>query len=127
MWNALFAPPPYLTATLPGIGGRIKVVPEDFEVEEIPAYEPSGSGEHLYLLSEKRGMGAEYFQRQVAKRLGIANQDVGTAGLKDRNAITRQWVAVPARVEDRVKDLDGDGIRVLNLSRHTNKLKPGHL
>src|SRR5712664_121655 len=53
--------PPLLTADLPGIGGRIKVAPEDFEVEEIPAYEPSGAGDYLYLWLEKRGMGAEYF------------------------------------------------------------------
>src|SRR5207248_1185751 len=33
-------PPPLLTPDLPGVGGRIKAQPEDFEVEEIPAYEP---------------------------------------------------------------------------------------
>src|SRR5437868_7530751 len=38
------APCPLLTADLPGVGGRIKTTPEDFEVEEIPAYEPSGTG-----------------------------------------------------------------------------------
>src|SRR5271157_6205208 len=81
-------PPPLLTADLPGIGGRIKTVPEDFEVEEIPAYEPSGEGEFLYLWIEKRDMGAEYFARQVAKRLGIPPAEVGTAGLKDRRAVT---------------------------------------
>src|SRR5438445_8694570 len=84
------APVPFLTADLPGIGGRIKETPEDFEVEEIPAYEPSGAGEHLFLWIEKRGMGAEYFVRQVARRLQIATTDVGTAGLKDRQAVTRQ-------------------------------------
>ena len=62
--------PPLLTADLPGVGGKIKVFPEDFEVEEIPAYEPSGSGDFLYLWMEKRDMGAEYFARQIAKRLG---------------------------------------------------------
>ena len=34
----LQTPPPYLTADLPGTGGRIKAEPADFEVEEIPAY-----------------------------------------------------------------------------------------
>ncbi len=65
----LFAAPPLLTADLPGIGGRIKAAPEDFEVEEIPAYEPSGAGDYLYLWLEKRDMGAEYFGRQVARML----------------------------------------------------------
>jgi tRNA pseudouridine13 synthase len=119
--------PPLLTSDLPGIGGRIKVGPEDFEVEELPAYEPSGAGDHLFLWVEKRDMGAEFFARQVAKRLGIGPGDVGTAGLKDRRAVTRQWVSVPAAVEPRLADLDGDGIRVLRVSRHGNKLRPGHL
>jgi len=120
-------PPPLLTADLPGIGGRIKTVPEDFEVEEIPAYEPSGEGDFLYLWMEKRDMGAEYFARQVAKRLGIAAGEVGTAGLKDRRAVTRQMVSVPASCGDRIEALNGDGIRLLHARRHSNKLKPGHL
>ncbi len=119
--------PPLLTANLPGIGGRIKTQVEDFEVEEIPAYEPCGNGDHLFLWVEKRGMGAEYFQRQVARRLGIPTGEVGTAGLKDRHAVTRQWISVPVAAQDRVAELDGDGIRLLSVNRHSNKLKPGHL
>jgi tRNA pseudouridine13 synthase len=119
--------PPLLTPDLPGSGGRIKVQPEDFEVEEIPAYEPSGSGDHLYLWVEKRGVGPEYFVKQVARRLGIPPADVGTAGLKDRHAVTRQWVSVPKQAEPELPQLDGDGIRLLHVCRHTNKLRPGHL
>lgn len=118
---------PRLTADLPGIAGRIKLHPEDFEVEEIPAYEPSGQGEFLYLWVEKRGLGAEFFTRQLARRLDIPTNEIGMAGLKDRHAVTRQWVSVPAAVEPRLDQLDGDGIRVLSVNRHSNKLKPGHL
>src|SRR5438034_5932904 len=89
-------PVPLLTADLPGIGGHIKHVPEDFEVEEIPAYAPSGMGDFLYLWIEKRDMGAEYFTRQIARRLDIRAGDVGVAGMKDRRAVTRQMVSVPA-------------------------------
>src|SRR5947207_13963078 len=103
-------PPQLATADLPGIGGRIKHIPEDFEVEEIPAYEPSGTGDFLYLWIEKRDMGAEYFVRQVARRLDLAPNEVGAAGLKDRHAVTRQWVSVPAHVEKRLKQLDGVGM-----------------
>ncbi len=121
------AAPPFWTADLPGIGGRLKAQPEDFEVEEIPAYPPSGSGEFLYLWVEKRAMGAEYFVRQVARRLGLPPTEVGTAGLKDRHAVTRQMVSVPATVEARLPHLEGEGIRVLKVERHSNKLKMGHL
>jgi tRNA pseudouridine13 synthase len=120
-------PPPYATAELPGIGGRIKQVPEDFEVEEVPAYPPSGQGDYLYLWIEKRGLGAEYFVRQVARRLNLAAGEVGTAGMKDRQAVTRQMVSVPARAGDRLEALNGDGLRLLRVSRHGNKLRPGHL
>ncbi|MHB1421990.1 MAG: tRNA pseudouridine(13) synthase TruD [Gemmataceae bacterium] len=119
--------PPLATADLPGIGGRIKTEIEDFEVEEIPAYQPSGAGDHLFLWIEKRGLGAEYFVRQVARRLDVPVSEVGTAGLKDRWAVTRQMVSVPARAEPRLNQLDGEGIRLINVSRHGNKLKPGHL
>src|SRR5262249_49115220 len=71
--------------------------------------------------------GAEYFTRQIAKRLDISPGEVGTAGLKDRRAVTRQMVSVPIGVEPRLSQLDGDGIRVLRTDRHSNKLRPGHL
>jgi len=123
----LLRPLPYLTPELPGVGGRIKARPEDFEVDEIPAYEPCGSGEHLFLWVEKRDVGAEWFVREIARRLGIAAGEIGTAGLKDRHAVTRQWVSVPAAAESRLGEIDGNDITVLRVSRHTNKLRPGHL
>jgi tRNA pseudouridine13 synthase len=119
--------PPLLTADLPGIGGCIKQVPEDFEVEEIPAYEPAGEGSFLYLWVEKRDMGAEFFARQIARRLDIPVGEVGMAGLKDRHAVTRQMVSIPDVGADRLAQLEGEGIRVLRVSRHANKLRPGHL
>lgn len=127
MSSGAASPPPFLTPQLPGVGGRIKVEPADFEVEETAAYEPIGTGEHLFLWIEKTDLGAEYFVRQVAHRLGIPIGEVGTAGLKDRRAVTRQWVSVPATAEPALPQLEGDGIRVLTVSRHTNKLRPGHL
>jgi tRNA pseudouridine13 synthase len=119
-------PLPYLTPELPGVVGRIKTRPEDFEVEEIPAYEPCGSGEHLFLWIEKRDVGAEWFVGEIARRLRVARNEVGIAGLKDRHAVTRQWVSVPAAAESWLP-IDGEDITVLAVRRHTNKLRPGHL
>lgn len=116
-----------LTTDLPGCGGAIRSRDEDFEVEEVPSYEPCGDGEHLYLWVEKRGMAPEFFARTIAQKLGVSPAAVGTAGLKDRHAVTRQWVSVPAEVEPRLAKLEGDDVRVLRTGRHTNKLKPGHL
>src|SRR5262249_1312912 len=119
----LLEPLPLWTADLPGIGGRIKQELDDFDVEEIPAYEPSGRGAFLFLWLEKRGMGAEYFARQVARRLDLPVSEVGTAGLKDRHAVTRQMISVPARAADRLPALEGEGIRLLKVDRHGNKLR----
>lgn len=124
---SLLLPVPALTGSLPGIGGIFKEQLDDFIVEEIPSYEPCGTGEHLYLWIEKRDMGAEYFQRQLAQRLNIPTGEIGTAGMKDRRAVTRQWVSVPVRCEAQLPQLEGNGIVVLKVSKHGNKLRPGHL
>ena len=118
---------PMLTADLPGIGGRIKDRPEDFRVVEQPAYMPSGQGSHLYLLVEKRDLSHEKMIEHVGSTLMVSRRDVGTAGMKDRRAVTRQWVSVPERAETRLAGLDNDQFKLLEVSRHTNSLKPGHL
>jgi tRNA pseudouridine13 synthase len=120
-------PLPLLTAHIPGIGGRVREEPEDFEVEEIPAYAPSGQGHFLFLWIEKRNTGAEYFLRQVARRLELAPGEVGSAGLKDRRAVTRQMISVPARAEPLLDRLSAENIKLLSVHRHQNKLRPGHL
>jgi tRNA pseudouridine13 synthase len=112
--------------------GRIKTAPEDFVVEEIPAYEPSGEGTHLFLKFEKRGLTTDAAVRAITKALGIEMRDVGIAGMKDKVAVTTQWVSVPAPpkspdLEQRAKALTIDNIRVLDAKRHVNKLKTGHL
>lgn len=116
--------------TLPS--GRIKAAPEDFRVEEIPAYEPSGDGTHLFLHFEKRGLTTDAAVRAITKALGIEMRDVGIAGMKDKVALTTQWVSVPAPARDpdieaRAKALEVENIKVLEAKRHGNKLKTGHL
>ncbi|MFG0332671.1 MAG: tRNA pseudouridine(13) synthase TruD [Maioricimonas sp. JB049] len=118
----------YTTAQLPGIGGIFKHEPEDFVVEEIPAYEPGGEGEHLFLWVEKRDVAAEQLVGYLSKALGVSRNSIGVAGLKDRRAITRQYVSVPAGVEEKVTaGIDTHDIRVLKAIRHRNKLHTGHL
>ena len=112
--------------------GRIKVAPEDFVVEELPAYEPSGEGTHLFLRFEKKNLTTDAAVRIITKALGIEMRDVGIAGMKDKVAVTTQWVSVPAPakavdLEERAKALTLDNITVLDAKRHGNKLKTGHL
>ena len=118
---------PYITADLPGTGEKIRERPEHFVVEEVPAYLPSGEGEHLYLFVEKKGLTTrDLVDRLVA--LGVPEVEIGVAGLKDKHAITRQWLSVPVRYEKAIAGLEAPGeVRVLELSRHKNKLRTGHL
>lgn len=124
--GAVIAETPYLTRELPGIGGRVKDQPEDFVVDEIPLYEPTGHGEHLYLRIQKRDVSHERMVEHLGRALNISRHDVGTAGMKDRRAITRQWVSVPARSAERLGQVETDQLHVLDACRHTNALKRGH-
>ncbi len=118
---------PVMTADFPGISGTLKSRPEDFVVEEIPAYLPSGEGDHLYLWIEKTGVPADQLGRHLANALAIMPRDLGTAGMKDTHAVTRQFVSVPRHVEERLSAIDNDSIRLLSATPHRNKLKTGHL
>ena len=40
----------YLTSDIPGIGGKIRLEPEDFVVEEVSLYNPVGVGEHVFAI-----------------------------------------------------------------------------
>lgn len=118
---------PYFTQALPGVGGIIKGAPEDFVVEEIPAYAPSGEGQHLFLLVEKRGLTTQEMVRRLAAALDVDPREMGTAGQKDRMAVARQLVSVPDVDPVRAVHLKLDGIEVLSAARHGNKLRTGHL
>ena len=117
----------YLTARIPGCGGTIRNRLEDFRVEEIPLYEPCGEGDHLYLTIEKRGLTTYDLLRQMAIALNCRERDLGYAGLKDAQAVTRQTVSVPLRKPENVSGLDIPGVKILSAALHRNKLRPGHL
>ena len=72
----------------------IRTTPEDFFVEEIASFEPSGAGEHLLLTVEKRGMNTAFAAKRIAAWAGVAESAIGYAGLKDRHAVTRQRFSV---------------------------------
>lgn len=117
----------YLTSHIPGTGGFIKESPDDFRVTEIPAYEPSGSGEHVYLTIEKRGMTTLEAVRRVARELRITERDIGYAGMKDSVGVTRQTISVQRIRPEDVVGRDLAGVSVISAIRHGNKLKLGHL
>ena len=118
---------PFLTTDFPGVGGVIKARPEDFFVEELPLYEPSGSGTHIYAQIEKKGIGTREALDRIARVLNVSRRDIGLAGLKDAQAVARQWISVEHVSPEQVEQVSLREVRVLKTTRHTNKLKPGHL
>ncbi len=118
---------PYLTRDFPGIGGTIKNRAEDFFVQEIPLYEPSGEGEHVYAEVQKVHLTTFDAINAVARALNLNSRDIGYAGLKDAKAITRQVISIPGVTEEAVMALKLPNVTVLWAARHGNKLRLGHL
>lgn len=118
---------PYLTRDFAGIGGTLKNRPEDFFVQEIPLYEPSGEGEHVFAEIQKIGLTTFEAINRIADTLRISSRDIGYAGLKDARAITRQIFSIQGTTESAVMNLKVPDVSVLWAARHGNKMRLGHL
>ncbi|MEP0843383.1 MAG: tRNA pseudouridine(13) synthase TruD [Phycisphaerae bacterium] len=118
---------PFLTASIPGIGGRIKTRPEDFVVDEVPLYPARGEGTHTYFRIEKVGLATLQAVQQIARALGRPQHDVGYAGLKDADAVATQMLSIEHVDPQRIASLTLPRVRVLEVARHGNKLRLGHL
>ncbi|MDF2696341.1 MAG: tRNA pseudouridine 13 synthase [Labilithrix sp.] len=99
-------------------------------MDEIPAYEPSGEGAHLYVRISKTNVTTDDVVRTLARSLRVERRDIGVAGLKDKVGVTTQWLSIPASdpsIDERVAALEIEGVTILERRRHGNKLKTGHL
>ena len=118
---------PYLTNDLPGIGGRIKQHVEDFQVDEIPLYEACGQGTHAYFRIRKRGIPTPTAVTRLARYMGVSPSHIGVAGMKDAQALTTQMLSLEHCDERKLLHYHDPQMQVLDVSRHGNKLRPGHL
>lgn len=107
----------------------IRARPEDFVVEEVLGFEPSGEGEHAYLKIKKCGLNTRAVAQMLARHAGVRSMDVGFAGMKDRNAVTTQWfsVGLAGRNDPDWDALQSDALEVVKTMRHGKKLRPGQL
>lgn len=131
MNGAVWAPPAPLARCHgdAALSARLRVAPSDFRVDEIPAFAPSGEGEHLLLDVEKTGMNTAYVAGVLARWAGVSTMAVSYAGMKDRHAVTRQYFSVhlPKRQAPALETLAHDGLRVLASHWHARKLQRGAL
>ncbi len=107
----------------------IRQQPEDFQVAENLAFEPEGSGDHVYLYIRKTGENTDWVARQLAHFCQVSPREVGYAGKKDRHAVTEQWFSVhlPGRAPLTWSLFERDTIQVLKATKHGRKLRLGSL
>ncbi|WP_263141411.1 tRNA pseudouridine(13) synthase TruD [Pseudomonas sp. RIT-PI-AD] len=106
---------------------RLKASAEDFQVDEVLDIPLSGSGEHLWLWVEKRGLNTEEAARRLARAAGVPLRGISYAGLKDRQALTRQWFSLhlPGKADPDLAAAENDSLRILQRTRHSRKLQRG--
>jgi tRNA pseudouridine13 synthase len=111
------------------LAARIRSVPEDFRVDELPSFEPSGEGEHLLLTLRKRGQNTGFVARRLAQWAGVPEMGVSYAGMKDRHAVTTQrfTVHLPKRVAPDLATLEDENVQVVESAWHNRKLQRGAL
>ena len=114
---------------VPPVSGVLRARPEDFFVDEVLGFEAEGEGEHVLLQIEKRNTNTQWLADQLARYVGIPKRDVSYAGLKDRNALTRQWfsLGLAGAAEPDWENLNIENVRVLQHVRHRRKLRRGTL
>ncbi|MCD6523722.1 MAG: tRNA pseudouridine(13) synthase TruD [Thermococcus sp.] len=110
----------------PGIGGRIKVFPEDFVVIEDPLPQIFEGRKHAIFLLKKRNWDTMAAVKEIAKRAGISRRDIGFAGTKDRHAVTYQYISVPADAKGKVEAVQIRDIELKFVS-YGRFIKLGHL
>lgn len=119
--------PPLARAELPPTGGALGREPEDFQVDEELGRTLSGSGDHLWVRIRKTRMTTQDAIRLVARAARVNPGDVGSAGMKDKYAITTQWLSLPIKKAPFEAWRIPRGIEVLEATRHDRKLRTGQL
>ena len=106
---------------------RFKQTARDFVVEEIPLYEFCGDGEHLVMFVRKKNMSTMEMVGVFARFLGIKDRDIGYAGLKDKHAMTKQYISIHKQHEEALEKFEHENIKILSKVYHNNKIRIGHL
>jgi tRNA pseudouridine13 synthase len=73
---------------------KLKRLPEDFQVEEMPLVQGGGRGRFVFYRLTKRGLGTLEAVEAVCRRWDVAGQRVSYGGLKDRHAVTIQYLTI---------------------------------
>ncbi len=90
----------FLTEGIPGIGGKLRKVPEDFVVDEISIKPPEyPDGRFVIAKVWHRNWEANRLVRRLASNLHVGRTRVGFAGTKDGRAVATQLMSFNAPLE----------------------------
>ena len=105
----------------------LKATAEDFQVDEVLDIPLADEGEHLWLWVEKRNLNTEEAARRLARAAGVPVRAISYAGLKDRQALTRQWFSLhlPGKADPDLARAQDDTLQILKQARHRRKLQRG--
>jgi tRNA pseudouridine13 synthase len=105
----------------------LKASAEDFQVDEVLDIPLAGEGEHLWLWVEKRGLNTEEAARRIARAAGVPLRMISYAGLKDRQALTRQWFSLhlPGQADPDLSAAESPSLGIRKTMRHKRKLQRG--
>lgn len=117
---------PYSTEC-PNVSGVLRQQIDYFQVEEVLGFEPEGDGEHVFIYIEKKALNTQEVAQKLAVFAGLPLRQISYSGMKDRNAITRQWfsVHIPGNKNINFSELNNDNLTVLKQQRHLRKLRRG--
>ena len=73
---------------------KLKCQPEDFRVEELTLARPAASGRYTFYRLTKRDLGTIEAVEAICRRWNLAGRQVSYGGLKDRHAVTIQYLTI---------------------------------
>lgn len=76
---------------------KIKQCPQDFVVEEGWGEKLKEKGAFQIFLLEKQGLDTFSAKRIIGKEFKVPLQEIGIGGLKDKHALTRQYISIPSK------------------------------
>ena len=105
---------------------KLKQKPNDFFVEEISNISISQDKKpHSIFLMEKTDLDTFDATRIISKKTNVPLFDIGYAGLKDKHAITKQYISIPSKYNIESYNLDNLGLKIIGYS--DKKIKIGDL
>ena len=85
---------------------KLKQIPEDFIVIELPAIKAEPRGKYLYFWMKKKEKNTLDVVKELARQLCIKERDIGFAGSKDKHAVTEQMISITGVSKEMVENLN---------------------